>query len=124
MSEKLRSSASPSSTRLGRLAAIALVCAPMLLGTACVQSPTGPGILYMNVKGTLGPAGGTDTPRTGQACARTALALIAWGDASLETAKRNGNVTQITTVDHLGDDERGALRKLTDIVDGNDVRMV
>ena len=40
------------------------------------------------------------TPRTGQACARTVLALVAWGDASLETAKKNGNITQITTIDH------------------------
>jgi hypothetical protein len=54
----------------------------------------------MNVKGPLGPAAGTGTSRKGKACARVFLALFAWGDASLETAKRDGAITQVTTVDH------------------------
>jgi hypothetical protein len=68
--------------------------------TGCVQSPTGPGIIYMNVRGPLGPAGGTETTKVGRSCARVALALFAWGDASIETAKRNGGVRQVTTIDH------------------------
>lgn len=80
----------------------ALFAAAFLLVSmsGCVQSPTGPGILYMNVKGPLGPAAGMDTPRRGKSCARVALALFAWGDASIEAAKRDGGITQVTTVDH------------------------
>jgi hypothetical protein len=70
------------------------------VGTGCVQSPTGPGLIYMNVKGPLGPAGGTATPKVGKSCARVVLALFAWGDASIETAKRNGGITEVTTLDH------------------------
>ena len=28
------------------------------------------------------------------------LLLFAWGDASIETAKRNGGITEVTTIDH------------------------
>ena len=84
-----------------RLSVVALILAVGLaFSTGCVQSPTGPGLIYMNVKGPLGPAGGTGTSRKGKACARVVLALFAWGDASLETAKRDGAITQVTTIDH------------------------
>jgi hypothetical protein len=69
-------------------------------GAGCVQSPTGPGILYMDVKGPLAVAAGTETPKVGKSCARVFLALFAWGDASIESAKRNANITVVTTVDH------------------------
>jgi hypothetical protein len=72
----------------------------LLLPLGCVYSPTGPGILYMDVKGPMGPAKGTDTGKTGRACANTFLALFAVGDASIETAKRDGGITEVTTVDH------------------------
>jgi hypothetical protein len=54
----------------------------------------------MNVKGPLGPASGTSAMRSGKACARVVLALIAWGDASIESAKRNGGISEVATVDH------------------------
>ena len=72
----------------------------LLLPLGCVYSPTGPGILYMDVKGPMGPAKGTDTGKVGRACANTFLALFAVGDASIETAKRDGGITEVTTVDH------------------------
>lgn len=84
-----------------RLLSVALILAVGLaFGTGCVQSPTGPGIIYMNVKGPLSSARGTGTSRKGKSCARVALALFAWGDASIETAKRDGNITEVTTIDH------------------------
>lgn len=68
--------------------------------TACVQSPTGPGLIYMNVKGPLGAASATESPRTGKSCARVFLALFAWGDASIDSAKKDAGITQVATVDH------------------------
>ena len=70
------------------------------VGTGCVHSPTGPGFLYMNVKGPLGPADGKSTSKRGEACARTYLAIVSTGDASLETAKRSAGITTVTTLDH------------------------
>lgn len=69
-------------------------------GTGCVYSPTGPGIIYMNVKGPIDPYEGTRTTKTGEACQMTFLALFALGDASVETAKRNGDIREVTTIDH------------------------
>jgi hypothetical protein len=82
---------------LGLMVVVALGVA---LGAGCVQSPTGPALIYMDVKGPLTLGAGTDTPRVGKSCARVFLALFAWGDASIESAKRNGNITVVTTVDH------------------------
>jgi hypothetical protein len=72
----------------------------MAFGTGCVQSPTGPALIYMDVKGPLGPAGGTATTKMGKSCARVFLALFAWGDASIASAKRNAGIIEVTTVDH------------------------
>jgi hypothetical protein len=80
---------------------VLLVLAIVLaFGTGCVQSPTGPALIYMDVKGPLGPAGGTATTKVGESCARVFLALFAWGDASIESAKRNAGITEVTTIDH------------------------
>ena len=81
-----------------RLFACLALLATLTLG--CVMSPTGPGLIYMDVKGPLGPAGGTDTAKRGEACASTFLALFATGDASIESAKRAAGIREVTTLDH------------------------
>ena len=84
-----------------RIAAVlTILCVGLVFSTGCIQSPTGPGLIFMNVKGPLGPAGGTATPKKGEACARVLFHLFAWGDASIESAKRNGGITDVATVDH------------------------
>lgn len=83
-----------------RTALASVVALALLAPLGCVYSPTGPGILYMDVQGPMGPAKGTGTGKVGEACANTFLALFATGDASIETAKRNGGITEVTTVDH------------------------
>lgn len=85
-----------------RIMVVALIAALALAMSTvgCVQSPTGPGLIYMNVKGPLGPAGGEATSKSGKSCARVVLALFAWGDASIESAKRAGRISEVTTIDH------------------------
>ncbi len=83
-----------------RLAVAIALAFSLVLSLGCVYSPTGPGLLYMDVKGPMGPAQGTGTGKQGRACASTFLALFAVGDASLESAKRNGGISEVTTVDH------------------------
>ena len=83
-----------------RLVAALALLATLTLAFGCVQAPTGPGLIYMDVKGPLGPAGGTDTPKRGESCASTFLALFATGDASIESAKRAGGIREVATVDH------------------------
>ncbi|WP_374089635.1 TRL-like family protein [Methylomicrobium lacus] len=46
---------------------------------------------------------GSGTPgvtKEGKACAESILGLLARGDASVRAAKENGNITEVTTVDH------------------------
>ena len=38
--------------------------------------------------------------KSGEACAHSVLGLVAFGDASLETAKKNAGITKVATVDH------------------------
>jgi hypothetical protein len=85
-------------TRISTIILITAIALSFLTG--CVMSPTGPGLIYMNVQGPLGPASGTSAAKRGESCAHVVLALFAWGDASIETAKRNGNITKVTTLDH------------------------
>ena len=38
--------------------------------------------------------------KNGEACAHSVLGLIAFGDASIETAKKNAGISKVATVDH------------------------
>ena len=77
---------------------IALISAAWLT-TGCVYSHAGPGILYMDVEGPLGTAV-EDGNRVGKACATNFFALVAWGDASLDVAKRDGAIKTVREVSY------------------------
>ena len=66
----------------------------------CVYSHAGPGALYMNVKGPLGPSEGTPGGNSGEACANNIFGLFAVGDATIDTAKGNGGVQSAETVEY------------------------
>ena len=73
--------------------------ATALLASGCVYSEVG-GAIYTDVKGPLQASQPTATGKTGTACSNSILGLIAMGDASIESAKRNGGITKVTSVDH------------------------
>lgn len=54
----------------------------------------------------------------GEACASSILGWIATGDASLDTAKKNGGVAQVTAVDHRSTGILGLYAKYCTIVYG------
>lgn len=43
---------------------------------------------------------GVQSLKSGQACAKSILGIVAYGDASIETAKKNAGITKVATVDH------------------------
>ena len=57
--------------------------------------------------------------KTGKACATSILAMVATGDASLETAKANGGITQISHVDHSSKNILGIFGEYCTIVKGS-----
>ena len=56
---------------------------------------------------------------TGKACATTILGMVATGDASLETAKANGGITQVAVVDHSAKNILGIWGEYCTIVKGS-----
>jgi hypothetical protein len=67
-------------------------------GCASLKAPM-PGLLFTHndngLVATANPAGN----RVGEACLSSYLGLISLGDATIETARRNGGITTITSVD-------------------------
>jgi hypothetical protein len=88
-----------------------------LFGCAMAQSPVN-GTLWSDVKSdgfATDAYGGT---AKGEACASSILGLVAMGDSSIETAKRQGGVMQVTAVDHTVNNYVGFYAKYCTIVYG------
>ena len=76
----------------GAVSLLAFGCAPVGLIYHDVQAPP-EGV-------PLTPANGTRTIiKTGRACAHGVLGLVAWGDASQQTAAQNGGITKVYAAD-------------------------
>ncbi len=76
------------------------------------------GAWYTDVKGPMGVTDAYGGTATGEACASTILGLIATGDASIDTAKKNGGVAQVTAVDHHSTSFLGITAKFCTVVYG------
>lgn len=70
-----------------------------LLGCAMAQAPT-MGTLYTQVQGPIDYADDGSVTKTGRACAKNYLGLVATGDASIQAAKENGGIRNVVMVDH------------------------
>lgn len=68
-------------------------------GCAVVASPS-VGFLYTDVQGPIAVGKGTGSSKTGEACAKNILGFISMGDASIDAAKKAGNIHEVATVDH------------------------
>jgi hypothetical protein len=77
------------------------------------------GIVYAGYKmgGNIGT--GTGGAKSGTACAKSILGIVAIGDASLEAATKAGGITSITDVDHDVFNVLGVYGKTCTIVRGD-----
>jgi len=91
--------------------------ASYLMGCATAMSPVS-GAWYTDVKGPVGVTDAYGGTAMGEACATSILGLIATGDASLDTAKKNGGVAQVTVVDHHSSSILGFYAKFCTVVYG------
>jgi hypothetical protein len=71
-----------------------------LLGCAGVVSPVGNGLLFTSVKGPVGATPVAPATKKGESCASNILGLFATGDASIDSAKRDGGISEVSAVDH------------------------
>jgi len=58
------------------------------------------GAIYSDIHSGDGATSNPSGTKTGEACVSSILGVYAAGDASIETARRNGGITQITSVDN------------------------
>ena len=89
--------------------------------TGCAAHVTSPvtGVLYTDVKGPItATASDTATLKSGSATVTSILGLIATGDASIESAARDGGITKIHHVDYTAKSVLGLYAEYTVIVFG------
>jgi hypothetical protein len=71
--------------------------------SGCATSWSGSPNGFALIRQDRAPAIATDnsrSPKTGTACAQNVLSVYASGDASIEAAKKNGNISKISYVDY------------------------
>jgi hypothetical protein len=98
--------------------ALTLFLAVLLAGCgAMVHSPVTGG-LYTEVKGPITATANPTYSKVGTAFCTSILGIIATGDASIETAAKNGGITKIHHVDYESKNILGLYAKYTVIVYG------
>lgn len=101
-----------------RLFALSALCVA-LGGCATAAAPVN-GWVYSNVSGPVAVGNSTDKPtKVGRATTRTILGAFATGDASIDTAAKNGGITKIHHVDHESQTILGVIADFTTVVYGN-----
>jgi len=73
------------------------ICAVMV---GCTSTPTPKGILYTGTKGPFYATANEKGEKVGTATAKCILGIVAWGDASTETAAKNAGITKIHHADY------------------------
>jgi len=86
------------------LACVVASCAVLMLTAGCYTTPVKPpvGAIYSGFKAPLTAEAEkpTVTSQKGEATSQAVLGLVAWGDCSLETAAKNGNLSTIEYADY------------------------
>lgn len=99
--------------------AVTMLLSLTLWSGGCAVTPVMPprGALYTNQKAPLFPGRETGS-KEGRASTRMVLFLFAWGDGSIDTAARNGQITQIKHLDYELYNVLGVYQRYTTIVRG------
>ena len=80
------------------LALLAGCAVSVLSGCATARSPV-TGFWYTDTHSAVNATSNQAGNRVGEACASSILGLVGTGDASIESARRNGGITMISSVD-------------------------
>jgi hypothetical protein len=94
--------------------ALALI---VLSGCAMARAPV-TGAWYSDVQSSVNATSNQAGNRVGEACSSSILGLVATGDSTIEAARRNGGITQITSVDDSAMSILGFYAKYCTIVRG------
>ena len=97
---------------------ICLSLAVVFFGGCLAHSPVA-GILVTAVDGPVNATTFDQTARSGSSCAFSLLGLIAWGNASIDEAKREGQIKQVASVDFSSFSLLGTFGSFCTVVRGN-----
>ncbi|HEX4869592.1 MAG TPA: TRL-like family protein [Moraxellaceae bacterium] len=84
---------------LAARAAVALGLALAVTGCANVRGPAPAALSFY--AGPLDAGTSTKASKRGEACAQNILGAVAWGDASIDAAKKAGGITQVASVEQV-----------------------
>lgn len=76
------------------------------------------GLLYADIQDSVQATSNQTGNRVGEACASSILGLVAFGDATIESARRNGGITMISSVDEHMSNILGVYSKYCTIARG------
>lgn len=86
----------------------------------CAQVPSDMGFaLIVDSQEPVSATEASVASKRGEACATNIVGIIAQGNASIDAAKRNGGITQVTSVDSSVYSVLGLYAKVCTIVRGN-----
>jgi hypothetical protein len=97
------------------LSALFAVC--MMYGCAAGVAPV-TGYVFSEVSGPVVATTSTGSSKTGSATCESILGWVALGDCSIMTAKNNGNITNVSSVDYKTISILGLYAKVTTVVKG------
>jgi hypothetical protein len=85
-----------------RVKKLIAMCAAVVFLSGCAALVHAPikGIIFTAVDGPISATTSQANARRGEACAWSLFGLIALGDASIEEAKSNGQIREVSSVDH------------------------
>lgn len=100
------------------IAAAAISASVFMTGCAGVATPAN-GALFSDVQWDSAIANnGVAADKTGEACVKSILGMVATGDASLEAAKKAGGITEVATVAHTSSNILGFVAEYCTVVSG------
>jgi len=98
--------------------AVILFLAILLIGCAAMAISPVTGSLYTDVSGPVTATAHSTYSKVGTASCESILGIIAIGDASIETAAKNGEITKIHHIDYRSTNILGIYAKYTIYVYG------
>jgi hypothetical protein len=90
-----------------------------LSGCAALGRAPVTGIFYSDLQDGITATYSQRPAKRGEACATSILGLVATGDASINTARTNGNINAVSSVDYSTSNILGVYAKYCIIVRGN-----
>jgi hypothetical protein len=100
-----------------KLMAVIILTGFVFAGCASYQPM---GVIYTNVSGAVSAGGGPVAhTKVGTAEASSIMGMVATGDASIQTAAKNGNIKTIKYVDYHTESILGVIGKYTTTVYGD-----